>query len=56
MQLLLVLAMTLVAGTAQAQIAKSTFEAAARAEAIATITAACSACAWDVAGDRKSVV
>jgi hypothetical protein len=55
MQILLVLAMTLVAGTAQAQVAKATFETAARAEAIATITATCNACAWDVAG-REAVV
>jgi hypothetical protein len=55
MQILLVLAMTLVAGTAQAQIAKATFETAARAEAIATITATCNACAWDVGG-REAVV
>ena len=55
MQILLVLAMTLVAGTAQAQVAKATFETAARAEAIATITATCHTCAWDVAG-REAVV
>ena len=55
MQILLVLAMTLVAGTVQAQVAKATFETAARAEAIATITATCNACAWDVAG-REAVV
>jgi hypothetical protein len=55
MPILLVLAMTLVAGTAQAQIATATFETATRAEAIATITATCNACAWDVAG-REAVV
>jgi hypothetical protein len=55
MQILLVLAMTLVAGTAQAQVATATFETAARAEAIATIAATCNTCAWDVAG-REAVV
>ena len=64
MHILLVLAMTLVAGTAQAQIATATrgesvrtttFVTAARAEGIATITATCNACSWDVAG-REAVV
>lgn len=56
MPILLVLAMTLVAGTAQAQLATATFETAARAEAIATITATCNACAWDVAGREAAVL
>ncbi len=51
----LVLAMVLSAGSARAEVAKTTFETKARAEALATITVTCDTCAWDVAG-REAVV
>lgn len=55
MPIVLVLAMALFATPARAEIAKSTFETTTRAEAIATITATCDGCAWDIAG-REAVV
>ncbi|MBA2302901.1 MAG: hypothetical protein H0W08_09725 [Acidobacteria bacterium] len=50
-----ILVTVLSAGSAQAEVAKTTFETRARAEALATITVTCDTCAWDVAG-REAVV
>ena len=55
MRLLLALAFSLLAASAQAEVANTTFDTATRAEAVATITATCDACSWDIAS-REAVI